>query len=181
MGSYEEDKETIIKSYFKKKLSQQEIARKLGKSPRDVNRAIKEHREESKTVDTAKKNIGSSVALDDGAKLEPKAYELFKQNMTPIDVAIKLKLPGKIVMTFYEDYLNMEGLGDTLTLHKELSNDNLKSLRYLHENMLANEMDPEPYASQLKAHSNDLKLMLEANSKLERHYKQSQADLRLKI
>lgn len=116
--------------YFEEHKSQREIARIEGKSLRDISKIIKAHRDRSDIIQSSKKNGAES--RDSCA---PRAYALYEKKYSTVEVAIKLGLDAKEAMQYYSDYLEMNSLGNLVTLHKNLDNNGINALVLIYDTM----------------------------------------------
>jgi DNA repair ATPase RecN len=90
----------------------------MGKSSHDVTPIIQEHR-----LRLAPKDISDSKeqVTQEKAKVIPnvKAYKLFDEGKSPLEVADKLNLPGPQVQQFYIEYLNLRQMYKLVTIYQE--------------------------------------------------------------
>lgn len=146
----EKEKEKIIDLCIRQGKSQKHAAAVIGKSLREVNGFIQEYRKGGSDGDSIDIHRELPNVQEDYARFEYLAFKLFDEDKQPVQVAIELKLPGKVVSTFYDNYLNLKGLGTLVGMHKELGNGKIKALDHLHSVMTNYKMDPESYATLLK-------------------------------
>ena len=101
----DERKKRVIDLYFNQHKTYAEIAEIEHISPRDMHAIIKE--EQARRQNHKQQEISA------------KAYELFSEGKTPIEVAIILKLPASKVSKLYREYWMLKGLDKLNTIHKE--------------------------------------------------------------
>ncbi len=63
-----------------------------------------------------------------------KAFQMFRENKSRVDVAIALNLHAEDVVTLFEDYLSLLNLDRLMTIYKDLGND-IYLLYYLFHNL----------------------------------------------
>ena len=89
-------------------------------------------REIAQTVHVSLLDIGKIIRRFTGEESEyqnkdlsitSKAFQMFKENKSRIDVAISLNLDADYVVTLYEDYIMLLNLDKLMNIYKELGND----------------------------------------------------------
>jgi DNA repair exonuclease SbcCD ATPase subunit len=117
----EEEKRRIIDLHFKQGKTIREVSRIMGRSSHDITPVTKEHRiqlaqnyavangEQSATIPLKQDRVISNV----------KAYKLFNEGKSPLEVAAELNLPGPQVQQFYTEYLNMRRMDKLVTIYRE--------------------------------------------------------------
>jgi hypothetical protein len=126
----------IIDLYFNQRKSIREVCRIMGKSSHDVIPIIKTHR-----LHIVPKNIPDNEELaaqeknrtGQKARVIPnvKAYKLFSEGKTPVEVSAKLNLPGPQVRQFYIEYWELRHMHKLSTIYQENKNSIGYSLRIL--------------------------------------------------
>jgi hypothetical protein len=92
------------------------------------------------------KDIGTIIRRHTGEEEEPacqdkclstssRAFKLFKEGKSKVDVAIALDIDADQVLRRYEDYLRLLSLDHLTTMYKELGNDGLYFLNYLYNQL----------------------------------------------
>ena len=109
-----ETKRKVIELYFTHHKNIREVAKEVQKSSRDVVAVVKEHKQKLQPSE-------SSIHAEDDVNqqreedyIEPpinvKAYELFTKGLTPLQVALELKLSEVDATRYYEEYLRLKRL-----------------------------------------------------------------------
>src|SRR5918995_5038259 len=100
-----------------------EIVEIVGKSSRDITAVLKEY--EIKQAQTEKD--GTKYKRNEGAQnshgnllLNVKAYKLYDEGKSPLEVAAELNLPGRQVQQFYIEYLKLRKMHKLVTIYQEL-------------------------------------------------------------
>src|SRR5215207_3233535 len=127
MGINEEEKRRIIDLYFNQAKTILEVCRIMGKSSHDVIPVIKEHRLRlaPKDISDSKEQVtqekGSS---SEKAKVIPnvKAYKLFDEGKSPLEVAAELNLPGPQVHQYYVEYWKLKHMHQLFNVYQEIQN-----------------------------------------------------------
>src|SRR5215212_4681713 len=101
----EDRKKRVIDLYFNQHKSYAEIAQIEKMSPRDIHAIIKE--EEARQQKYKQQELSA------------KAYTLFSERKTPIQVAITLNLPASKVSKLYREYWKLKSLHKLNTIYKE--------------------------------------------------------------
>ena len=73
-----------------------------------------------------------SACKDKGLSTNSRAFILFKEGKSKVDVAIALDIDADQVLYIYEDYFRLLSLDHLITMYKELGNDGLYFLNYLY-------------------------------------------------
>src|SRR5829696_640770 len=120
----EEEKRRIIDLHFNQGKTIREVSRLMGKSSHDITPVTKEH----------KMQLAQNYALANGEQSEfiqreqdrpfpnVKAYKLFDEGKSPLEVAAELNLPGPQVQQFHIEYLNMMRMHKLVTIFQEIQN-----------------------------------------------------------
>jgi hypothetical protein len=118
----EEEKRRIIDLHFNQGKTIREVCRIMGKSSHDITPVTKEHRI----------RLAKNYALGDGEEGEVvqreqdrvipnvKAYNLFDEGKSPLEVTAELNLPGPQVQQFYVEYLNMRRMHKVVIIYQEI-------------------------------------------------------------
>jgi hypothetical protein len=119
-----EEKRRIIDLQFNQGKTIREVCRILGKSSHDITPVTKEHR-----IRLAQNYALANGDQDDVTQREQdrvipnvKAYKLFEEGKSPLEVAAELNLPGPQVQQFYIEYLNMRQMHKLVTIYQESQN-----------------------------------------------------------
>jgi hypothetical protein len=121
----EETKRKIIdlRNQHKKKI--REIVEIVGKSSRDVTTVLKENEiQQAQTTKGEKKYERDGGIQNSHDDLLPnvKAYKLFDEGKSPLEVAAELNLPGPQVEQFYVEYWNLRRMYKLVTIYQEIQN-----------------------------------------------------------
>ena len=114
-------KKRVIDLYFNQHKTYAEIAQIERMSPRDIHTIIKEELARRQKYEQQ--------------ELSSKAYQLFSEGKTPIEVAIILKIPASKVSKLYIEYWKLRGLDKLNTIHTE-TNGKLWLLRKLYQQLI---------------------------------------------
>jgi hypothetical protein len=114
----DERKNGVIDLYFNQHKTYAEIAQIERISPRDIHTIIKE--EQARRQKLKQQELSS------------KAYQLFSEGKTPIEVATLLNLPASKVSKLYREYWTLRGLDKLNTIYKE-TNGKIWSLLKLYQ------------------------------------------------
>jgi hypothetical protein len=103
----------IIDLYFNQHKTIREVCRILGKSSHDVVPVIKEQR--LKVAPNTHDNKQQEKDLP-----EVKAYKLFAEGKSPIEVVTKLNLSGSTVQQYYMKYWDLENMHELNEIYNEI-------------------------------------------------------------
>jgi hypothetical protein len=124
----EEEKRRIIDLYFNRQKTIREVCRIMGKSSHDITPVTKEHR-----IRLAQNYVPADVEQNDEAhsvhdRVIPnvKAYKLFDEGKSPLEVAAELNLPGPQVQQFYVEYWKLKHMHQLFNVYQEIQD----SIRY---------------------------------------------------
>jgi hypothetical protein len=119
-----EEKRRIIDLYFNQGKTIREVCRIMGKSSHDITPVTKEHRIElSQNYALANGHQDDIVQREqDRIISNVKAYKLFDEGKSPLEVTAELNLPGPQVQQFYSEYLNMRQMHKLVTIYQETQN-----------------------------------------------------------
>jgi FtsZ-binding cell division protein ZapB len=123
--SIEERKKYVINSH-KKGYTIRQIAEILHMSTRDVEKIVKEYKNEEKEArerDVIEKEEKTKEQLFSSKRSE--ALKLYKKGTMPLDVAIELEISAEEANAFYQDYCSLQYPPQLLQLFTELNNTNL--------------------------------------------------------
>jgi hypothetical protein len=117
----EEEKRRIIDLHFNQGKTIREVSRIIGKSSHDVTPVTKEHRirlAQNYVLANAEK---SEVLQHEQDRVIPnvKAYKLFDEGKSPLEVTAELNLPGPQVQQFYVEYINIRRMHKLVTIYHE--------------------------------------------------------------
>jgi hypothetical protein len=127
MAIYEETKRRIIDLVGQHKTIRQ-IAKIVNKSSRDVVAVIKQYNQKpqisnpSRPGDDTNDNRNQEKDEPDSYPVNAKAYRLFSQKLTPIDVSIRLALSESDATKYYIEYLRLQNLTYLPEICRSLSN-----------------------------------------------------------
>ena len=117
----EEEKRRIIDLHFNQGKTIRDVCRIMGKSSHDITPVTREYRirlaqdyalangEESEVIQREQDRVIPNV----------KAYKLFDEGKSPLEVTAELNLPGPQVQQFYSEYLNMMRMYKLVTIYQE--------------------------------------------------------------
>jgi hypothetical protein len=115
----EEEKRRIIDLHFNQNKTIREVCRIMGKSSHDITPVTKEHRIQlAQNFALANEKQNESVQQD---RVIPnvKAYKLFEEGKSPLEVTAELNLPGPEVQQYYVEFLNMKQMYKLVTIYHE--------------------------------------------------------------
>jgi archaellum component FlaC len=116
-----EEKRRIIDLHFNQGKTIREVCRLLGKSSHDITPVTKEHRIRMAQNYALAKGEQSEVMQREQDRVIPnvKAYNLFDEGKSPLEVATELNLPGPQVQEYYVEYLKMMRMYKLVTIYHE--------------------------------------------------------------
>jgi hypothetical protein len=117
----EEEKRRIIDLYFNQDKTIREVSRIMGKSSHDITPVTKEHRIRLAHNYALANGEQSDVVQHEQDRVIPnvKAYQLFAEGKSPLEVTSELNLPGPQVQQFYVEYLNMMRMYKLVSIYQE--------------------------------------------------------------
>jgi hypothetical protein len=117
----EEEKRRIIDLHFNQGKTIREVARIMGKSSHNITPVTKGHRIQLAQNYAQANNEQSDIVQREQDRVIPnvKAYNLFDEGKSPLEVATELNLPGPQVQQFYNEYLNMMRMYKLVTIYQE--------------------------------------------------------------
>jgi FtsZ-binding cell division protein ZapB len=120
----EERKEYVI-NLHKKGYPIRPIAKILHMSTRDVEKIVKEYKNEEKEtreIDVIEKEEKTKEQLFSSKRSE--ALKLYKKGTMPLDVAIELEISAEDANTFYQEFCSLQYPPQLLQIYTELTNTN---------------------------------------------------------
>ena len=117
----DEERTRIIDLYFNQGKTIREVCRIMGKSSHDITPVTKEHRIRLAQNYTLANGEQSNVVQREQDRAIPnvKAYKLFDEEKSPLEVSSELNLPGPQVQQFYVEYLNMMRMYKLVSIYQE--------------------------------------------------------------
>jgi hypothetical protein len=117
----EEEKRRIIDLYFNQDKTIREVSRIMGKSSHDITPVTKEHRIRLAQNYALANGEQSDVVQHEQDRVIPnvKAYQLFAEGKSPLEVTSELNLPRPQVQQFYVAYLNMMRMYKLVSIYQE--------------------------------------------------------------
>ena len=119
MAIDEDTKTKILELYIKKHLTIRKIAKVTKKSSRDITAILKDRKQESRTqtCEVDDKHQGQNSIEE---PLNAKAYRLFAQGKSPVEVLKELRLSETETTIYYMEYLRLMQLPGLPLTFKEL-------------------------------------------------------------
>src|SRR5215204_7694110 len=120
----EEEKRRIIDLHFDQGKTIREVSKIMGKSSHDITPVTKEHRiqlAQNYVTDNREQN-DDAHSVHDRVIPNVKAYKLFDEGKSPLEVAAELNLPGPQVQQYYVEYLNLRKMHKVVTIYQENKN-----------------------------------------------------------
>jgi archaellum component FlaC len=118
----EDERRRIIDLHFNQGKTIREVSRIMGKSSHDITPITKEHR-----IQLAQNYAAVNGEQDDIVQCEQdriipnvKAYKLFDEGKSSLEVAAELNLPGPPVQQFYVEYWNLRRMHKLVTIYQEI-------------------------------------------------------------
>ncbi len=105
-----------------------QVAKIVKKSSRDVTAVIKEHNQKpqihnpSKPGDSINDDSNQEIDEPNSYPVNARAYRLFSQKLTPIEVSIRLALSESDATKYYIEYLRLQDLSDLPEIFRSLGN-----------------------------------------------------------
>jgi hypothetical protein len=117
----EEEKRRIIDLHFNQGITIRGVCRIMGKSSHDITPVTKEHRIKLAKNYALANGEQSEVMQHEQDRVIPnvKAYKLFEEGKSPLEVAAELNLPGPQVQQYYIEYWNMRKMHRLVTIYHE--------------------------------------------------------------
>ena len=108
MSTNREEKEKhVLDLHYNKGYTYRDIAKELRMSPNQITDIIKRHEEKDNAIANKKKHLS----------LSSKAYKMFSEGKTNVEVAIKLNTPQNQVTQFRMEYWRLQDQDDLESLH----------------------------------------------------------------
>jgi hypothetical protein len=119
-----EEKRRIIDLHFNQGKTIREVCRIMGKSSHDITPVTKEHRIELAQNYALANGDKDDIIQREQDRIIPnvKAYKMFDEGKSPLEVTAELNLPGPKVQQFYSEYLNMRRMHKLVTIYQETQN-----------------------------------------------------------
>jgi hypothetical protein len=117
----EEEKRRIIDLHFNQDKKIREVCKIMGKSSHDITPITKEHR-----IRLAQNYVANEERSDvmqreqDRVIPNVKAYKLFDEGKSPLEVAAELNLPGPQVQQYYVEYWNLRKMHRLVAIYPEI-------------------------------------------------------------
>jgi hypothetical protein len=118
----EEEKRRIIELHFNQNKTIREVSRIMGKSSHDITPVTKEHRIRLAQNYALANGEQSDVVPHEQDRVIPnvKAYKLFEEGKSPLDVAAELNLPGPQVQEYYVEYWDLRKMHKLVIIYPEI-------------------------------------------------------------
>jgi transposase-like protein len=118
----EEEKRRIIDLYFNQGKTIREVCRIMGKSSHDVTPVTKEHRIRLARDYALTNGEQSEVVQYEQDRVIPnvRAYKLFEEGKSPLEVTAELNLPGPQVQQYYVEYWNLRKMHKLVSIYPEI-------------------------------------------------------------
>jgi DNA-binding CsgD family transcriptional regulator len=110
--SRDEKERRVIDLYYNQGKTTREIIKELRVSPNYVSAILKKEEEKNNSIVTNKQQQPSS-------SLATRAYELFSNGKTPLQIAIALNIRQSEAAKYYREYWKLKGLDKLNIIHKE--------------------------------------------------------------
>jgi DNA-binding protein Fis len=122
MSINEEEKRRIIDLHFNQGRTIREVCRIMGKSSHDITPVTKEHRIRLAQNYTLANEEQSNVAQSEQDRVIPnvKAYKLFDEGKSPLEVSSELNLPGPQVQQYYGEFWNLRRMHRLAVIYPEV-------------------------------------------------------------
>ena len=116
-----EEKRKIIDLHFNHGKTIREVCKIMGKSSHDITPVTKMHRIRLfQNYALANGEQGDLVQHEQDRVIpNVKAYKLFDEGKSPLEVAAELNLPGPQVQQYYGEYLNMRQMHNLVAIYHE--------------------------------------------------------------
>src|SRR5918994_1710732 len=95
-------KEALVLALLEKGKTYREIAREAGVSPNTI------------------KAIANKAGLDESTSISSRAFELYVQQKTPVEVAIALNLEADEAIRYYHDYFRLLGITEFTRVYLQI-------------------------------------------------------------
>jgi hypothetical protein len=117
-----EEKRRIIDLHFNQGKTIRELCRIMGKSSHDITPVTKEHRVELAQNYALANGDKDDIIQREQDRIIPnvKAYKLFDEGKSPLEVAAELNLPGPQVQQYYGEYWNLKRMHRLVAIYPEI-------------------------------------------------------------
>jgi hypothetical protein len=117
----DEEKRRIIDLHFNQGKTIREVSRIMGKSSHDITPVTKEHRILLAQNYALANGVKSDVVEHVQDKIIPnvKAYKLFDEGKSPLEVSAELNISGPEVQQYYNEYWNLRRMYTLVTIYQE--------------------------------------------------------------
>src|SRR5918996_2937398 len=117
-----EEKRRIIDLHFNQGKTIREICRIMGKSSHDITPVTKEHRILLAQNYALANGVKGDVVEHEQDRVIPnvKAYKLFDEGKSPLEVAAELNLPGPQVQQYYGEFWNLRRMHRLVAIYPEI-------------------------------------------------------------
>jgi transcriptional regulator len=153
-----QEREQAVLDLYNQGKTIREIAKELRMSFRDIGAILKKASGELEEEEGIKDPLSSSN----------KAYRLFSNGKTPIQVAITLNLSDEETIKFYQEYLNLKQMHELRKIYEEIGADIASFLR-LYKLSKDAKMNPRQIVNLLHIANNDLLSVQQRYQKLQRN------------
>ena len=117
-----QDRDRLIVKYYQEGKSYRQIAQLARISVRDIKPILEKYGAD-KAVEYSDID-GEIVDSDSLMPISSRAYKLFSEFLTPLDVATTLHINAPEAMKYHDEFLELSGRGTLAKLFKELNNGN---------------------------------------------------------
>jgi hypothetical protein len=116
-----EEKRRIIDLHFNQGKTIREVCRIMGKSSHDITPVTMEHRIELNQNYALANGHQDDIVQREQDRIIPnvRAYKLFDEGKSLLEVTAELNLPGPKVQQYYVEYLNMRRMHKLVTIYQE--------------------------------------------------------------
>ena len=125
LNGYFNPKERLVVKLRKEGKNYRQIAEEARISPRDIKSILVKYRVDDISEYT---NNDGNINADSLMSISSRAYKLFEEFMTPLDVAKALSLEAPEVMRYHDEFLELNGRGILAKLFKELGREGISWL-----------------------------------------------------
>ena len=139
-----DQKEQYILELYQQGKTIREIAKLTHTSFRDIGIVVDNHK-----TKTEEENRQPSDDVIEPRSKESKAFKLFSEDKSPVEVAIALDLPADRVRAIYHEFWELQGMHELCEIYKEAKYDLRKLLR-LHETLKNLRMEDQQIIDVLK-------------------------------
>jgi hypothetical protein len=118
-----EEKRRIIDLHFNQGKTIREVSKIMGKSSHDITPVTKEHRirlAQNYVLANREQNEDADSSVYDSVIPNVKAYKLFDEGKSPLEVTSELNLPGPQVQQFYIEYLKLRKMHKLVITYQQL-------------------------------------------------------------